>query len=304
MKKYKFTLLLLCILFLTSCSTHTEVRDRAFVKSFNISDTGNKKTVVLSDLSGEYTGSGETIFKAIENAEITQDKSLFIGHTNYISIKGINVKKSLISLLESNLIPPGCYLIYGDGATDKETIENIARKGELCPVTVSETLDFMLGITGTAAVPYAKDDKIQMAIISDNGLVDILTKDEARGLALLTRKQYNIILPIEIDGETYSFEAEMTSPKIKAYIREDKPYALFTLRVRGKNLDGDSHFSNKDLYNAILPYFNAVINKSVYKNNTDILNIEKSLRQNSPDYKITADFLENITFDLKIEIVK
>lgn len=307
MKKHNFILLLYVILFassLTACSAQTEVRDRAFVKSINISDKGNEKTVKLSDINGDYTGSGKTIFKAIENAEITQDKSLFIGHTNYISISDGNVKKSLVSLLESNLIPPNCYLIYGDGATDKETIENIARKGELCAVTVSDTLDSMLGITGTAASPYAKGDKLQMAIISDKGLVDVLSKDEARGLALLTKKQHNIILPIEIDGETFSYEAEMTSPKIKAYIRDGEPYALFTLKVRGKNLDGDINFTDKDIYNAVLPYFNAILEKSVNKNHVDILNIEKSLRQNSPDYKITTEFLDNITFGLKIETVK
>ena len=117
-------------LLLCSCGENLEVRERAFVQGMGISKD-DKVNVCLrvfdgTDKTNEYRGTGDTLEDAINDAEMTQGKDFFSGHTE-IAVISSQQKYEVIKELINTDISPGCTILYNDDPVgfvqDNDTIK-------------------------------------------------------------------------------------------------------------------------------------------------------------------------------------
>ncbi len=112
-------------LFLTGCSSKTEVRDRAFVQAVSTKYDDEKVAVSVRLFDDEncYSGEGEDFFSAVEDAELKQDKYFFTGHLEFIITENDKNRELLEELIKSNKVSPSCFMVYSDNA--ESIIKNI-----------------------------------------------------------------------------------------------------------------------------------------------------------------------------------
>lgn len=109
---------LISVIFLSGCSSKTEVRDRAFVQAIGISENNDTITVAvkLFDDDESYSGTGKNFDEALKNAQYSQGNNFFTGHTEFIISSTADNKNLLCGIIKSNDIPPSCTFIASDSA--------------------------------------------------------------------------------------------------------------------------------------------------------------------------------------------
>lgn len=97
----------------TGCSNECEIRDRAFVQSIGMEHTDGRYKVSLRIFGDDncYIGSGETFNKAVADAEQSQGKKFYTGHTELIVIREEESEFLLENLVNED-ISLDCLVLY------------------------------------------------------------------------------------------------------------------------------------------------------------------------------------------------
>ncbi len=95
------------------CGKKLEIRDRAFVESIGIESYDGGYSICLRIFDGDqaYKGEGATLEEAVDDAEKTQGKDFFTGHTELVIVRddqSIQILEELIN----NDISAGCLVMY------------------------------------------------------------------------------------------------------------------------------------------------------------------------------------------------
>ena len=113
MKKSLLSLLLCLSLCCSGCSA-TQVKDRLYLQSLELSNY-RYPTVQLHAFQSEEadcSGSGSTLSAALESAEIPAGKSLFLGHLELLALQEPKFLQQLPDLLQQYRLSSGCKLLY------------------------------------------------------------------------------------------------------------------------------------------------------------------------------------------------
>ncbi len=109
-------LCLLCAAALTGCTGETtEVRERMYIQCMVFEDSGGKTVLTLYPFEGAgepLSGSGESIYEAVEDAAVRGGKDVFLGHTELLCFKNPGFTEELLSCLTEYRLSPSCKLLY------------------------------------------------------------------------------------------------------------------------------------------------------------------------------------------------
>ena len=122
MKKSLLSLLLCLSLCCSGCSA-TQVKDRLYLQSLELSNY-RYPTVQLHAFQSEEadcSGSGSTLSAALESAEIPAGKSLFLGHLELLALQEPKFLQQLPDLLQQYRLSSGCKSQHGNAAGKPET---------------------------------------------------------------------------------------------------------------------------------------------------------------------------------------
>lgn len=127
----KGILIAFCLLFvsaLTGCTTKTtEVRERIYIQCIVFEESSEKNVLTLYPFEGAgapLSGSGKTIYEAVEDAAIQGGKDVFLGHTELLCFKNPGFAEKLQSCLTEYRLSPSCKILYlheTDLPTDTDT---------------------------------------------------------------------------------------------------------------------------------------------------------------------------------------
>lgn len=111
-----FTACLMAIASLTGCVTDTtEVRERMYIQCMVLDESDDKTFLKLYPFEGNgepVTGSGASIYEAVEDAAVRSGKDVFLGHTELLCFKDTDFTETLLSCLTEYRFSPSCRLLY------------------------------------------------------------------------------------------------------------------------------------------------------------------------------------------------
>ncbi len=115
----KKSLITFCLLFasaLTGCTTETtEVRERMYIQCMVFEENSEKTVLTLYPFEGAgepLSGSGKTIYEAVEDAAVRGGKDVFLGHTELLCFKSPGFTEKLQSCLTEYRLSPSCKILY------------------------------------------------------------------------------------------------------------------------------------------------------------------------------------------------
>lgn len=287
------------LIILTGCRKETEIRDRGFVQSVGIDTSGSSNTAGLSLFHTEeertvLSGEGKTIFSALENAEASQELSLFTGHMELLVLSQGSFSEQLEIFLDNNRISPSCSLIcVKEGAAEmvmendglKELLDSQDRKGYIVRKDLSSVLEDLMGNDGMAAVPVIKDGELTMGIIDNKKLIGTLSHEESMGLRWLSGGAEDFYLPLEIKGDPVDFYIRKSSTDISSKISGGEILITVEIKINGEPVSRDP--GSEEIKNAAAARITEICGKTISKTVTaygaDVFGIEKSVLMKSPD---------------------
>lgn len=210
-----FLATVLCSFALCSCTSTTQMRDRAIIEAIGIDYKDGKYTVSLKEHTqsekgeeGIITSSGKTLFDALKNAEASDGKQIFYGHSGIFLIgKGaaLNGMQSVFDFMNSNYqISLNASVLYCNSDAKKIieleefsknnsnfSIDRIEERGKSVDVTVIEALKTSYNLNGQFVLPLVEVDsdnniKIENCVVfKENKPKILLNSQETMGLNLL-----------------------------------------------------------------------------------------------------------------------
>ena len=215
----------------TSCKTRSaEVRDRAFIRCIGVEERENQEYVSIKIFGGDasevYSGKGETVFSAIENAETMQSKNLFTGHIEQIIIGRGNLSEKLETMLSNNRITPACHVICTEENAEKivkesdipSTLSSCARKGTIMDRSISDILRGLKSECEMSVVPVIEGESLTMGIVSGNGIEKVLSDEESKGISWLNGRISDTVLALDRNTD---FHIATSNVKIKTEVNTD-----------------------------------------------------------------------------------
>ncbi len=304
-------------LLLCGCSHKTEVRDKGFVRSIGCDHADTESIAVrFYGQDNVLKGTGETIFSAIENAETFQGKTFFTGHLELLVLSPGEIKDKLSVMIKNNRISPSCSLLLTpENATGivenyeeeqlADMLESSSRKGKIVKKNISAVLNDLLEEDSMAAVPIINDENLTMAVIDYDSIVGILSEEESEGFCWLTQSLKDIIIPIEVDGKSQSFQVRKSSTKLKAEIDNETIKITVEIKVNGNCIE--EGLENKRASQAAAEKISGLCSKTISKTvtgmNADVLGIEKSIASETIKYgKSWEEIIPNLQFYYSIKI--
>ena len=279
-------------LLLCGCSHKTEVRDKGFIRIIGC-DSNAFQSVALR-LYGEediLTGSGETLFSAVENAETVQGKTLFTGHLELLVLNRSGIGDKLSVMIKNNRISPSCsLLISADSAADavlnsdenelSDSLESLSRKGKLSEKTIADVLNDLLEEDSMAAVPVMHDNEITMGIINQDTAVGIFSEEESEGFCWLTGSLRDIYVPVSVNERKASFHVRKSSTRLSADTDGENIIIAIEIKINGNCIEEgiDSEKASRAAAEKISALCAKTLSKTVTGMNADVLGIEKCIR--------------------------
>jgi Ger(x)C family germination protein len=331
------------MVFLTGCSGAVEVNNRAFVQLIGIDLKDEIYTVSLqifesqgsggnTDTSKSYSaaihGTGNTILSAISDAEISQGKKLFLGHTKVIVI-GKSVKNPVkdLSMFLDEGMSPSCLIVYSDNpAQIIETkmsggmysaqyllmiMQNNYQHGKLVYTTLSD----LASAKNSAPVPVieSEEDIIKfngLCLMKDDGSAGIMPSDEVLGVKFLRNEVLSndsITIPVALpEGNT---AVSIRSSETKRCTLEENGIITFSVDI---TVDADikenpGKLSNSAVSDAVKAKIEQLCRNAFYTSvsthNSDIFDIYKYVRKYTPQSMdlYNSDF-SNTRLDLTVDV--
>lgn len=316
------TALSVVMLLLCGCSGAVEVNNRSFVQLIGIDLKDEIYTVSLqvfesqgsggdTDTSKSYSntvhGTGGTILSAISNAEISQGKKLFLGHTKVIVI-GKSVKNPVkdLSMFLDEGMSPSCLIVYSENpAQIIETkmsggmysaqyllmiMQNNYQHGKLIYTTLSD----LASAKNTAPVPVieSEEDVIKfngLCLMQADGSAGIVPSDEVLGVKFLRNEVLSndsITIPVALPGGNCAVAVRTSETKRCA--SEENGSIIFSADI---TVDADIKENPTKLSDSVVSEaVKAKIEKlcrnayytSVSTDNSDIFDIYKYVRKCTP----------------------
>lgn len=290
--KEKLIITIILTIMLCGCSHKTEVREKGFVRT--IGCNADKTQSVAVQLYGEkdiLTGTGGTMFTAIEDAETTQGKTLFTGHLELLVQTPDKIRETLSIMIKNNRISPSCsFLIAPAGAVEtiksheEEELSNLIkstdRKGKIVKKNISAVLNDLLEEDSMAAVPLLNGDRLTMAVIDNDSVVGILSEDESIGYCWLTHSLHDVYLPIKVNGKEASFLVRKSQTRLNAENDDEGIKITTEIKINGNCIE--EGIDQKTANNAAAEKISALCSKTLSKTVTgmkaDVLGIRKCLK--------------------------
>lgn len=280
------------MLLLCGCSNKTEVRDKGFVRTIGC-DSGDIQSVAVRLYGQEdvFFGSGDTVFSAVENAEISQGKTLFTGHLELLVLNPAEIKDKLSVMIKNNRISPSCSLIITTGsAADtvksykeeelSDILDSSSRKGKIVSKNISAVLNDLLEEDSMAAVPVLDGKSLTIGVIGFDSLTGILSGEESEGFCWLTDSMHDIYLPINVNGKSASFHVRKSSTKLTAEADGENIKITTEIKINGSCIE--ESISESDASKAAAEKISGLCSKTISKTVTgmkaDVLGIEKCIR--------------------------
>ena len=280
---------LISSIFLTACSG-TELRDQLFISEIGADHTDNMSmTLRLYDKDDTLSGEGDSFFSALSDCESGQGKHLFAGHLEVFALSPHRFKDDLMTVLQNDRISPSCHVlcvkenasgfIADNNKKLGEIIDSGGRNGLIVPKNIGEVMNDLLEKDGKAAVPMMKDDKLTMAVVSENKLIGTLTEDESRGLCWLCGGVSDLYIPIKTDEGETDFHVIKSSTKITSQKLREGCGIMTEIKINGTAENGsiDSDTVKKRLSEMVTTQCSLTIAKTVTGMGADLFGIEKSL---------------------------
>ena len=319
MKKILLPALLLILL--SGCSHKGEVRSMSFVKTIGTDFTEDgiqNISLRLYDSENTLTGNGRTIFSAIENAETSQEKTLFSGHTElFISGEG-NLQENLELLIKNNRISPSCgFVCTNEKAADITSqdeenslsglIESNNRKGLILKRNINDVLDDMLGDDGMAAAPIINQQGLGMAIIDSKGIIGTLTSDEAKGLCWLNGNIRELYIPVNTGDGMTDFFVSKSKTKLTAEADNESINITVEIKINGNVQNKNHNISDarREISDQISALCSGAIAKTVTVYGADVFGLEKCIESsgiaaNAP----WKDIIPKLKFFYRIKVAE
>ena len=125
--KYVLAELIAVALFLCSCGSSMEVRERAFVQGAGIELSDGEWSIAVrifeDDGTAVYFGSGNDFQEALDDSENSQGKDFFIGHIELLLLDKDDCDKVSEALIKNNRMSPSCIVLLSDKPVS-DTAEN------------------------------------------------------------------------------------------------------------------------------------------------------------------------------------
>lgn len=307
------------MLLLCGCSHKTEVRDKGFVRTIGC-DSGEVQSVAVR-LYGQdevLSGSGDTIFSALENAETVQGKTLFTGHLELLVLNPAEIRDKLSVMIKNNRISPSCSLIITTGSAadtvksyEEEELSDIldssSRKGKIVTRNISTVLNDLLEEDSMAAVPVLDGKNLTMGVVGYDSLVGVLSEEESEGLSWLTGSQRDIYLPISLNGKAASFHVRKSSTRLTAEADGENIRITTEIKINGSCIEEntDESGSSKAAAEKISGLCSKAISKTVTGMNADVLGIEKCIRsENLASGESWKEIIPRLQFYYSIKIAQ
>lgn len=305
------------MLLLCGCSHKTEVRDKGFVRTIGC-DSGEVQSVAVRLYGQEdvLSGTGDTIFSAVENAETAQGKTLFTGHLELLVLNPAEIKDKLSVMIKNNRISPSCSLIITTGSAadtvksyEEEELSDIldssSRKGKIVTRNISAVLNDLLEDDAMAAVPVLDGKNLTMGVVGYDSVIGVLSEEESEGLSWLTGSQRDIYLPVNVNGKTASFHVRKSSTRLTAQSDGDKIRITTEIKINGSCIEENisENESSKAAAEKISGLCSKAISKTITGMNADVLGIEKCIRsENIASGETWKEIIPRLEFYYSIKI--
>ena len=287
MKKTLFIIPLIAV-FLTACSG-TELREQLFIREIG-ADHSENMTMSLRMFHEKDTlsGEGDSFFSALSDCESKQGKKLFAGHLEVFALSPDRFKDDLLTVLQNDRISPSCHVLcvkenasklISDNKDDlKELIDSGGRNAVIVPKNIGDAVNDLLEKDGKAAVPMMKEDKLTMAVVSENELVGTLTEDESKGLCWLCGTVDDVYIPVKTENGSTDFHVIKSSTRVTAEKMRDGYGIVTEIKINGTAENDDmSDKAKKKLSELVTAQCSLTIAKTVTGMGADLFGIEKSL---------------------------
>lgn len=311
MKRLKKILLMCCVplVVFTSCRNRSaEVRDRAFIRCIGVEERENQEYVSIKIFGGDdaevYSGKGETVFSAIENAETMQSKNLFTGHIEQIIIGKGNLSEKLETMLSNNRITPACHVICTEENAEKivkeseipSTLSSCARKGTVMDRSISDILRGLKSECEMSVVPIIDGESLTMGIVNGNGIEKVLSDDESKGISWLNGKISNIVVALDRNTD---FHVATSKVGISTEVKENRLYINFEISVQAEN---STEEKNNLAIGKIKELCESAVQVCLYQYGCDSFGIENKVKLQQP--KFFHENKDNFREVLKNSLVK
>lgn len=312
MKRLGKILLMCCVpvIMFTSCKTRSaEVRDRAFIRCIGVEERENQEYVSIKIFGGDasevYSGKGETVFSAIENAETMQSKNLFTGHIEQIIIGRGNLSEKLETMLSNNRITPACHVICTEENAEKivkesdipSTLSSCARKGTIMDRSISDILRGLKSECEMSVVPVIEGESLTMGIVSGNGIEKVLSDEESKGISWLNGRISDTVLALDRNTD---FHIATSNVKIKTEVKQDdRLYIDFEVSVQAENSTGEK---NNLAIEKIKDLCKSATDVCIYEYGCDSFGIENKLKLQQT--KFFSEHKDNFREVLKNSVVR
>lgn len=281
------------LLLMSGCSHENEARNMIFVKTIgsDFSEGSFTAAAAIYDSEEVLSGSGKTIFSALENAESTSDKTLFSGHTELFIAGEGNFRESLEILIKNNRISPSCSFACTDekafdiaSDSDNESlagrIESANRNGLTLKRNISAVLDDLMGEDGMASAPIVNGDGIGAAVIDSESIKGVLTEDESKGLCWISEELHDIYLPVTTQNGVTDFLVRKSKPKLIAEADGDNINITVEIKINGsvQNEKDDGGDARRQAAEQISSLCSGAIAKTVTVYGADVFGLEKCVK--------------------------
>ena len=336
----------MCCLFFSSCASITQMRDRAIIEAVGIDYKNGEYTVSLKEhAQSENTeesiikSSGKTLFDALKNAEASDGKQIFYGHSGIFLIgKGaaLNGMQSVFDFMNSNYqISLNASVLCCDSTAEKIitleefsknnsnfSIDRIEQRGKTVDVTVIEALKTSYNLGGQFVLPIVevdRDDNIKIencVIFKENKPKTILNSQETMGLNLLlgnicdgvfVTKENEKSISVNVVSQNcdidivYDGTNATANINVSAYGNVSEFGTIGDARTRKAQLINVESDVEKQIKETIL----SVLEKTITQKQCDILYLAQRIKKSDERLyrKIQKESLENTLSKIKFNII-
>ena len=333
----------LAVMFImTGCSGAVEVNNRAFVQLIGIDYSDEMYTVSLqifesqgsggqTDTSKSYSasvyGTGITVLSAIADAELSQGKNLFLGHTKLVVIgKSVqNPAKDLSMFLDEGM-SPSCLIVYSDNPSKiietkmsggmysaeylLQIMQNNYQHGKLIYTTLAD-----LASDNTAPVPVieSKKDVIDfngLCLMKADGPAGIMPADEILGVKFLRNEVLsndNITIPVTLAVGNAAVTLRSSSTKCCIYEADGKIQFAVEITADADVRENPDRMSDSVISESVKYKIERLCSDAFYtavtQNSSDIFDIYKYIRKDSPESMTLYDNnMSEIQLNLTVKV--
>lgn len=312
---------------MSSCSGE-EVNQRSFVQLMGIEKYGEAYVVSMQLYNSEssdgshdiskanaasVTGSGTTIYEAIDNAGTKTGKSLFLGHIKLIILgSGLGDPTDELSAFLDSEISPSCPVVYssrpqsitdtfleeGLYSADKllKNMDSYVKSGK-CLYTSIASIEESISIFGaSSAVPVicSENDEISFsgaAFAGTDGIRPVLSEDDTTGFKLLLgdfRRGDKYTIPVMIGDKAAAAVITHANTKNKASVEDGRLHINSDITLKITIPENPFELSEKQISEAVCRSVRdsstSAFSTSVWYEKSDVFHIQKLIRKYCPEF--------------------